>query len=430
MAVLQLKGGYPLTMLDLELNHMPAPPIRRDWRIGAIGGGFIMRDVQLVAYQKLGLDVAGIAARRVEQAREVAAARGIGRVYDSHAELIADPSIQVLDIAVPPDVQPQIIADALQHADHIRGILAQKPLAMNYRDAVAVVEAASRPAWCWPSTRTCATTSPSARSRRCSTAATWASRCWRPSKCAPSRTGRPGCATTTRLTLAAMSIHHLDCFRYLFGDPEFVFASARSDPRTTFPHRDGIVLYILEYANGMRASSWDDVWAGPAREGAAADTYIKWRVEGTDGLAEGTIGWPGYPNAVPSTIRFATKRQPGVWLAPQWPEVWFPDAFQGTMGELLDSLTEGREPKIGGRRESGHHGAGGRLLPFARRTSPGAHSGNHRRRSMHETWTHQLGLARFAGRDRGRNPPDEGDRLRHHRHLRRPDWRSTFASGG
>jgi Domain of unknown function (DUF5615) len=32
-------------MINLELHHMPPPPIRRDWRIGAIGSGFIMRDV-------------------------------------------------------------------------------------------------------------------------------------------------------------------------------------------------------------------------------------------------------------------------------------------------------------------------------------------------------------------------------------------------
>lgn len=131
------------------------------------------------------------------------------------------------------------------------------------------------------------------------------------------------------LTLAAMSIHHLDAFRFLFGDPEFVVASARTDPRTKFPHRRGIVLYILEYANGLRASKWDDVWAGPAREGAAADNYIKRRAGATDGIAQGPISWPGYPNAVPRTIRFVTKRQPGIWFAPVWPEVWFPDAFQG-----------------------------------------------------------------------------------------------------
>ena len=346
-------GGRPLTMLDLELNHMPAPPVRRDWRIGAIGTGFIMRDVQLVAYQKLDLQVAAIAGRRVEQARQVASARGIGRVYGSYVELIADPSLQVLDIAVPPDVQPEVIAAAVRHAGHIRGILAQKPLAMNYPDAVAAVEA------CEKAGIVLAVNQNMRYDQSIRALKTLLDR---------GDLGEPVLATIEMraiphwqpwvrnyagLTLAVMSIHHLDCFRYLFGDPEFVYASARTDPRTQFPHRDGIVLYILEYANGLRASSWDDVWTGPAREGAASDNYIKWRVEGTDGLAQGTIGWPGYPNAVPSTIRFATKRQPGVWFAPQWPEVWFPDAFQGTMGELLDSLTQGRVPKIGGRQNLG-----------------------------------------------------------------------------
>ena len=99
----------------------------------------------------------------------------------------------------------------------------------------------------------------------------------------------------------------------------------------------------------MRASGWDDVWAGPAREGAAGDLYIKWRVEGTDGMAQGTIGWPGYPNRQPSTIEFTSKRSGGVWHRPEWDQVWFPDAFEGTMGELFSAITENREPAISGR---------------------------------------------------------------------------------
>jgi predicted dehydrogenase len=110
-----------------------------------------------------------------------------------------------------------------------------------------------------------------------------------------------------------------------------------------------VVLYILEYENGFRASAWDDVWAGPAREGSGSEIYIQWRVEGTDGIAIGTIGWPGYPNATPSTIRFTSKRTGRVWIQPQWNEVWFPDAFAGPMGELFDSLHEGRQPAISGR---------------------------------------------------------------------------------
>ncbi|MEO6808369.1 MAG: Gfo/Idh/MocA family oxidoreductase, partial [Isosphaeraceae bacterium] len=151
------------------------------------------------------------------------------------------------------------------------------------------------------------------------------------------------------LSTFIMSIHHLDTFRYWLGDPARVLASTRPDPRTTFRHTDGINLYILEYANGARAASWDDVWAGPAREGAASDIGIRWRVEGTKGLALGTIGWPGWPERVPSTIDFATISDPGVWQRPRWPEAWFPDAFSGPMAGLLIALETGAEPDISGR---------------------------------------------------------------------------------
>ena len=49
------------------------------------------------------------------------------------------------------------------------------------------------------------------------------------------------------VTLRIMSIHHLDCFRYWFGEPERVFCSLRTDPRTRFAHTDGIALYILHW---------------------------------------------------------------------------------------------------------------------------------------------------------------------------------------
>jgi predicted dehydrogenase len=111
------------------------------------------------------------------------------------------------------------------------------------------------------------------------------------------------------VTLRIMSIHHLDAFRYLFGEATRVFCSIRSDPRTAakFAHEDGICLYILEYdETGLRCSSCDDVWAGPSAEGAGADIGIRWRVEGTEGMARGTIGWPSYPTRTPSTIDYTT----------------------------------------------------------------------------------------------------------------------------
>ena len=77
--------------------------------------------------------------------------------------------------------------------------------------------------------------------------------------------------------------------------------------------------------------------------------YIKWRVEGTEGLAEGTIGWPEYPNRKPSTLTYTSLQNPGVWITPRWSEVWFPDAFSGPMSDLMSAIETGKEPHVSGR---------------------------------------------------------------------------------
>jgi hypothetical protein len=335
--------------IDLNLGHMPPLPEARDWRIGCIGAGFIVRDVHLVAYRDAGFNPVAIASANPANARATAALRGIDRVYDTYQELLADPSIEVLDIAVPPHLQLEVVREAARQSSHIRGILAQKPLAVNYREAAEVVRL------CEDAGIVLAVNQNMRYDQSIRALKTVLTRGY---------IGEPVLGTIEmraiphwmpwarlygRLTLLIMSIHHLDTFRYLFGDPESVYASARKDPRTKFEHRDGIPLYILEYASGLRAASWDDVWSGPAHEGGASDIYIKWRVEGDAGIAQGAIGWPGYPNRQPSTLEFSTLAQPGVWFRPQWSEVWFPDAFRGTMGMLLDALNSGAEPAVSGR---------------------------------------------------------------------------------
>ena len=87
---------------------------------------------------------------------------------------------------------------------------------------------------------------------------------------------------------------------------------------------------------------------GPAREGAGSDIGIRWRVEGTKGTARGTIGWPGYPERVPSTLDY-TLVGDTTWHQPRWQEVWFPDAFVGTMAQLLVALEEKQPPELNGR---------------------------------------------------------------------------------
>jgi predicted dehydrogenase len=336
--------------LDLRLNYLPRLPRRMDWRIGCIGAGFIMRDCHLVAYRQAGFNPVAIAARRIEQARVIAALHEVPRVHATVEQLITDPDIEILDIAVPPDRQADIIcAAAAAPGARLRGILAQKPLALSVRDARRCVEACARAGIALAVNQNMRYDQ-SVRAMK-----DLLGRGWLGTPVLGTIDMRaiphwmPWAEQLPSLSTFVMSIHHLDTFRYWFGTPDRVLASTRPDPRTQFPHPDGINLYILEYDTGLRAASWDDVWTGPAREGSESDIGIRWRIEGTDGLARGTIGWPTYPARTPSTLDFTTKQQPAYWLSPRWKEVWFPDAFAGTMAQLLCAVEDGTEPEISGR---------------------------------------------------------------------------------
>ena len=65
-------------------------------------------------------------------------------------------------------------------------------------------------------------------------------------------------------------------------------------------------------------------------------------------MARGTIGWPKYPERAPSTLDYTTC-DVKEWIQPRWDEVWFPDAFAGTMAQLLVALERGEEPEISGK---------------------------------------------------------------------------------
>ncbi len=293
-------------MMNPALEYLPRLPVRRDFRIGCIGAGFIMRDCHLVAYRQAGFNPVAIASRNPDRAQAVAEQHAIPRCHATIAELLADPEIEILDIAVPPDVQPGLILEATRHAGPIRGILAQKPLAMSVPEARRCVDA------CAGAGITLAVNQNMRYDQSVRALKDLLQRGWLGQPVLGTIDMRaiphwmPWSEQLPSLSTFVMSIHHLDTFRYWFGTPERVLASTRPDPRTRFAHRDGINLYILEYDNGCRAASWDDVWTGPSREGCAADIGIRWRVEGTEGLAAA-------PSAGPVTPR--GRRAP--WISPR-----------------------------------------------------------------------------------------------------------------
>ncbi|MCF2505204.1 Gfo/Idh/MocA family oxidoreductase [Dyadobacter sp. CY107] len=335
---------------SLNLDYLPVLPKNKSIGIGCIGSGFIIADCHLVAYRNAGLNTVAIASRNRANSQAVADRHGIGTVYDTYLELLQDPKVNIVDVAVPPQLLLEVVKAAVKYAGHIKGILAQKPLGINFAEAQEIVRLCEEAGIALgvnqnmrydQSIRACKDIldkgylgKPVFASIDMRAIPHW----------------MPWQKELGWATLRTVSIHHLDTFRFLFGDPQRVYASVAQDPRNaaTFAHEDGIALYILEYENGFRASAWDDVWTGPAREGAESDIYVKWRVEGTEGMAKGEIGWPDYPLPVPSTMDFTTTRHAG-WQRPRWKEVWFPDAFAGPMAQLICAVEENREPDINGK---------------------------------------------------------------------------------
>lgn len=334
-------------MPNIELRYCPPAPKRKDFRIGVLGSGFIVNDCHLVSYRKLGLNPVAIASRSREKAAAAAARHSIARVCASYEEILNDPTIEVLDIAVPPMYQLDLIRAACARRT-VRGILAQKPLALSYPEAEEAVR-------CCEQAGIVLSVNQNMR--------------YDPSVYAASSLLREGFfgtpvfatidmravlhwqpwqADVGSATLRIMSIHHLDCMRGWFGDPDRVFTSTRPDPRTTFPHHDGICTTILEYDSGLRCVLIDDPWTGPVKEGCPGDVGIHWRIEGEDGLATGEIGWCQDPFTTPSKMRYARKGDAGFHEFNP-PNSWFPDAFGGTMSQLLIALETGQPPLLTGR---------------------------------------------------------------------------------
>ena len=86
---------------------------------------------------------------------------------------------------------------------------------------------------------------------------------------------------------------------------------------------------------------------GPTPDGFESDIYIKWRVEGTEGLAKARSAGRTIPRAARArcAIAAARRRQMG---EPAWSTMWFPDAFRGVMEQLQYAVKTGTEPFLSG----------------------------------------------------------------------------------
>ena len=326
------------------MGFTPDPPVRsKGLRIGAIGAGMIMAECHLAAYREAGFPVAAIASRTKSRAEDVARRWGIARVHDTPEALIADPEIEILDIAYPPDLQPALIRAALKQP-HIKGILAQKPLALTLADAIALRDEVAAAGKVLSVNQNMRYDQSMRVLKQILDRGDLGEIVFAQIDMHAIPHWQDFLKGYDRLTLANMSVHHLDVLRFLFGNPTEITTQSRSDPRTTFDHSDGITVSTLRFPSGVLAVSLEDVWSGPRGEGYQDDQHITWRVDGTEGVAKGTIGWP---NGTASTLSYASRKTTeGRWVTPAWDTMWFPHAFVGVMEQLQHAIATGTPPAL------------------------------------------------------------------------------------
>ena len=326
------------------LGFHPDPQVRvRDLKIGCIGAGMIMAECHLAAYKEAGFTVAAIASRTKAKAEAVATRWGIPKVHNTPEALIVDPSIEVLDLAYPPDQQPALILAALKQP-HIKAILAQKPLALTLADAIALRDAAAKAGKVLSVNQNMRYDQSMRVLKEILDGGDLGEIVFAQIDMHAIPHWQGFLAGYDRLTLANMSVHHLDVLRFLFGQPVEIATQTRTDPRTTFEHTDGITVSTLRFASGVLAVSLEDVWSGPRAEGYENDQHITFRVEGTLGVAKGTIGWP---TGAASTLTYASqKTTKGKWVTPTWETMWFPHAFVGVMEQLQYAVKTGTPPAL------------------------------------------------------------------------------------
>src|SRR6185369_16038727 len=252
----------------------------KEFRIGCIGAGMIMAECHLAAYKEAGFPVAAIASRTKANAEKVAQRWNIPTVHETPQVLIEDPKVEIVDLAFPPDQQPDLIRHALKQK-HIKGILAQKPLALSLSEAIKLRDEAAKSGKILSVNQNMRYDQSMRVLKQVIDGGALGEIVFAEIDMHAIPHWQTFLAQYDRLTLSNMSVHHLDVLRFLFGDPSEITTLTRKDPRTTFKHSDGITVSTLKFPSGVMALSLEDVWSGPRQEGYKDDQHIDWRADGT-----------------------------------------------------------------------------------------------------------------------------------------------------
>lgn len=317
-------------MTELNVKWRVEPGEHTDFGIGSIGCGGIVQYAHMPAYQKAHFNTVAVYDIDRDTAVKVAETFHIPKVYDTLEALLADPEVDIVDIAVPPWVQLSIVEQATAAGKHM---LCQKPLSDTFAEAVKIVELAEAAGlkqavnhqMRWDAgiaasrdlIRRGLIGTPTDAQIQVSCETPW--HMW------------PWLASAPRLEVMYHSIHYIDSLRSLFGDPEWVTSRHTRYADQGAVQGETKTITIMDYADGLQAM------VAVNHYNLHGETFATFRFLGTEGAIEGTIGLMyNYPNGRPDTLVLSRKGQEPIPV--MLDEMWIPDAFVGPMASLMEAI--------------------------------------------------------------------------------------------
>jgi len=317
------------------LEHKFPPKI--DYGIAFVGCGGIVNYGHIPAYQASGFNLVGGYDRNHEAAEKTVQTHGLKKLYRSLDELLSDPMVQIVDVAVVPEEQLNVVKKVTTAGKHL---LCQKPFSISYAEAVEMTNLALRAGikmavhqqFRWSSI---------IRATHALLAERWLGDILdvqvQVSILTPWEMW-PWIASQPRLEILFHSIHYLDSLRYLFGDPDLVTSRHTQHPVQTAKGETKTIT-PWEYANGLQ------ILIAICHFDWSPGLYSLFRVLGTEGLIEGTIGTNyDYPDGRSDTIKFTSRMRPDRNFSATLPGKWIPDAFDGPMASLMEAIQTDGEP--------------------------------------------------------------------------------------
>ncbi len=321
--------GLRAPSLATPLAYRPPRPAYQPG-IGLIGCGGISRE-HLTAYRNAGWTVVAMSDLRRESAESMRDAFfPDARVYTDYHDLLREESIEVVDIATHPAGRPVIVRDCLNARRHV---LSQKPFVLDLDEGERLVELAGQRGVALGVNQNGRFAPHFAYLRQAVAAgllgATFAAHL----SCHWDHSWVRGTPfeKIRHLILYDYAIHWFDIVRCFLpaAQPQRIFAST-----TRVPHQQ------ITPAMAAQVAIEFDV----AQATLVFDAHVPFGQEDRTMIAgtEATATSRG-PSIQAQQVRLSDAH--GTYI-PQLEGQWFPDGFQGTMGELLLSIEENRPSLI------------------------------------------------------------------------------------